>query len=134
VEHRIDRHTVGLGIAVTYPVEAFSTDEGQLVERCRAMVERAGRGESVATEVQELLRQHPRLNEWVAQVLEDPQHRPPHLQPDAVRSYRPMPGDADSVPARSFTCGLHNGFVWYQRSVANPVPPCPFCGSILVAT
>lgn len=134
MEQTIDPQTLGLAIAVAYPTEAFSGGERQVVELAGVIVERAGRGEHVAAEVEALLGQHPHLNEWVTQVLEDPQHRPPHLQPDVVRSpYEPMPGEPGPVRSKRFACPLGDGFVWHQRSVADPIPPCPLCGSALVA-
>lgn len=135
MDQTVDPKTLGLAIAVSYPTEAFTTEERQLAEQAAAIVRRAGGGEDVARAVGALLRQHPRLNEWVAQVLEDPQHRPPHLQPDAVRSsYTPPPGTAGPVPATRFTCPRRDGYAWHQRSVADPVPPCPLCGTALVAS
>jgi hypothetical protein len=134
MEKRMDSRTLGLGIAITYPTDAFSGDEGELMARCRALFERAGKGEPIATEVAELLRRNPRLNEWVAQVLEDPEHRPPHMQPDAVRSYPLVAGDPAPVPSQAFSCPVDADFVWHQRSVADRVPLCPFCCSSLVAT
>ena len=134
MKQRMDSRTLGLGIALTYPTDAFYDDEGELVAQCQALLERAGRGEQMATEVAELLRRHPHLNEWIAQVLEDPEHRPPHLQPDAVRSIPLVAGDPAPVPSQAFSCPVDAAFVWYQRSVADRVPLCPFCRSRLVAT
>jgi len=125
----MDRRTLGLAIALTYPERAFAGESPLIVEQSRHLVERAGRQEAVGSEVAQLLSRSPRLNEWVEQLLEDGDLVPPHLQSDQVRSYAGLTGMASSKPPR-YHCPEHD-VVWYRMSVADTVPPCSSCEKIL---
>lgn len=85
----MDRRTLGLAIALTYPERAFAGESPLIVEHSRHLVERAGRQEAVGPEVAILLSRSPRLNEWVEQLLEDGDLVPPHLQRDEVPALTP---------------------------------------------
>ena len=79
----------------------------------------------------ELLSRHARLNEWIEQLLEDSDLIPPQLQRDEVRSYAPLPGQQNPIGAPKYFCPSGDDFAWYRMSVADTVPPCPFCGKAL---
>jgi hypothetical protein len=122
----------GLALALTYREEAFPQQDPSLVALAARLISRAGQGEDISTEVNRLLEEHDFLNEWIAQVDEDPEGRPPHLQPDVVRSYKPIVA-AGVVTAKKFVCPLAHGFTWYRRSLADEIPLCPFDNSVLVS-
>jgi hypothetical protein len=69
---------------------------------------------------------------WAAKTLEDELHRPPHLQPVRELGFEHLPGK-ESPTATDKYCCPERDFVWWRRSVAKPVPPCPYDGSTLVA-
>lgn len=126
-----DSKIMGLALAVSYPDEAFAHADPDLQARCASLIRRAGSGEDVALEVSVLLEEDPVLNEWVEIVQEDPQGRPPHLQPDYVRSYSPM-RNPEPMPSTRFLCP-RDGLRWFRRTVAEQPPPCPLCASELQA-
>jgi hypothetical protein len=127
----MDRKILGLGIALAYPQYAFAAEAPLVIAQGRNLVERAGRGELVEAEVTGLLSCHPRLNEWIAQLLEDRDLLPPHLQRDEVRSFDPLPGPVSPVGASRYVCPSGDGFTWHKMSVAETVPSCPFCSQTL---
>jgi hypothetical protein len=128
----MDRKVLGLAMALAYPKYAFIGESDEVIARSRALVTRAGRGEAVTAELTELLSRHPRLDDWVDDLLEDPGLVPRDLQPRRPRSYRPLPGDMSVIAAPRYTCPSGDGFTWYQISAADPVPPCMLCGRPLV--
>ena len=127
----MDRRTLALGIALAYPEYAFTAENPVVIEQSRNLIERARHGEAVSADVRDLLGQHPHLNEWVEQLLEDDELVPPHLQPDTVRSYQPVPGPGGPIQAPKYECPNGHGYTWYQSSVGKPVPPCAICQTAL---
>ena len=79
--------------------------------------------------MRDLLRRHPGLNDWIEQLLEDDELVPPHLQPDVVRSYRPVPDSRGPISATKYVCPTGDGFTWYRSPTARPMACCPICGS-----
>src|ERR1022692_1031579 len=90
---------------------------------------RTGTGDIVTADVRDLLRRHPGLNDWIEQLLEDDELVPPHLQPDVVRSYRPVPDSRGPISATKYVCPTGDGFTWYRSPTARPMACCPICGS-----
>lgn len=127
----MDKKVLGLSIALAYPDEAFKGMSASVVEQGAALARRAGRGEPVAADVADFLRSQPRVNEWVAQLLEDRSLRPPHLRPRAVRSYEGLPGDHGPVSAPRYVCA-NDDFTWYQAFEFDAVPECTQCGEKLI--
>ena len=124
-----DEQLLGLAVAVMYPGEAFTAEPVALAD-AQALVAAAGQGEDVSERVVALLGRAPLLAEWIAQLDEDDEGRPPHLQPDLVRDYRPAPGDG-APPLWRYTCP-RDGIRWYRANVSEPVPSCSVCGQSLV--
>lgn len=129
----MDQKTVALGIALGYPEHAFEGLDSSVYARAEELVRRTGLGEQVTAQVAAFLKGEEELGEWVAELLEDPELRPPHLRPRAVMSYSRLASPRTSVSARRYECADHNKFVWYQPSIGTPVPACKFCGKELVA-
>ncbi len=127
----MDKKVLGLSIALSYPGEAFKNMPPSVVEQSADLVRRASRGEQVAADVTEFLRSQPRINEWVAQLLEDRSLRPPHLRPDSVRSYEALAGDHGRVSAPRYVCAK-DGVAWYQAFEFEAVPECRLCGKKLI--
>lgn len=121
---------LGLSIALSYPDEAFKGVSASVIERGATLVRRAGQGESVAVDVDEFLRCQPRVNEWIAQLLEDHSLRPPHLRPRAVRSYQKLTGENSVVSAPRYKCP-NDRFTWYRAFEFDRVPHCELCGNEL---
>lgn len=119
--------TRGLGIALTYPEHALTAEPPAITAKIRDIAERAGRGEEVDAEAAQILRESPQLNEWVAQLLEDYDLKPPHLQANTVRSIEPLPGEPGPIGADRYECRNCGGTVFYQMFVAEAVPLCSFC-------
>lgn len=119
--------TRGLGIALAYPEYALATEPPAITLKIRDLAERAGRGEEVDAEAAQILRESPGLNEWVAQLLEDYELKPPHLQANTVRSVEPLPGEHGPIFADRYECRNCGGTVFYRAFVAEAVPPCSFC-------
>lgn len=128
----MDRKTLALGIALAYPEQAFEGLDSSVYARAEELVRRAGLGEPVTAKVAAFLEVEEELGEWVAELLEDLDLRPPHLRPRAVMSYSRLAGDRDPVSARRYTC-VNQDYTWYQASVSVRVPACKFCGEELVA-
>ena len=79
------------------------------------------------------LKDEEEVGEWIAQLLEDPDLRPPHLRPRAVMSYSKLTaGEHDRISARRYTCVTGDDYTWYQASIGVRVPACKFCGKELV--
>lgn len=63
---------------------------------------------------------------------------PPDLQPaselgyEGSFGYQVLPGTASPTAADKYCCP-EGDFVWWRRSVANPIPACPTHGITLVA-
>jgi hypothetical protein len=74
-----------------------------------------------------LLKSDDVIEEWVAEVLDDPLHRPPDYQPVRTRDYASPLGLAGPVHAGKYACA-HGDFVWYRPTVGTPVSPCPSHG------
>jgi hypothetical protein len=87
-------------------------------------------GQDVASQLRLLLDSNEATAEWVAEVLEDPLHRPPDLQPLITRGYAPLPRSGGPVHAGKYSCP-DGDYVWYRRSVGVPVPRCPTHGHVL---
>ena len=83
----IDRKTLALGIALGYPEQAFDGLGSSAYARAEELVRRVGLGEPVTGQVTAFLQEEEELGEWIAELLEDPDLRPPHLRPRAVMSY-----------------------------------------------
>ena len=88
----MDSKTVGLAIALTYPGYAFSGAPPQLIEEAEALVAGARRDQPYDPEVRAFLRQHQKLNEWIEQLLEDPDLVPPELRAHAGVGFRNVAG------------------------------------------
>ena len=129
----MDRKTVALGIALGYPEQALEGLDSSVCERAEDLVQRAGLGEPVTAEVAAFLMDEEELGEWIAELLEDPELRPPHLRPRAVMSYSRLAGECDPVSARRYICESHPEYTWYQASSGVPIPACMICGTKLVA-
>jgi hypothetical protein len=127
----MDRKTLGLGIALGYPEEAFKGLPTSVLERSADLVRRVGSGEEMAAEVAEFLRSQPRVNEWVEKLLEDRGLLPPHLRPRKVRSYKRLLGD-QTVSAIRYMCVNGDDYTWYQAFASDIVPDCRFCGKRLI--
>jgi hypothetical protein len=127
----MDRKILGLAIALAYPKYAFSGVGDEVIARSRALVSRAVNGEAVTSEVTDLLSRHPRLDDWVDDLLEDPALVPSDLQPRRLRSYSPLPGDMNVIGALRYICSSGDGFTWYQISASDDVPVCTLCGRLL---
>ena len=87
-------------------------------------------GQEVTSRLRLLLDSNEAIAEWVAEVLEDPLHRPPDLQPLITRGYGPLPGSGGTLHAGKYGCPKGD-YVWYRRSVGVPVPRCPTPGHVL---
>jgi hypothetical protein len=125
----MDRKILGLAMALAYPKYAFVGEDDGVVAHSRTLVFRARSGEAVAPEVADLLKSHPKLDDWVDDLLEDPALIPPELQPRRRRSYQPLPGDTNVIGAPRYVCPSHDDdFTWYQISAADAVPACTLCG------
>jgi hypothetical protein len=94
-------------------------------QRVRSLLERGAAGEDVDDDLAEVLTRSPEVQAWVASVLEDPEHRPPHLQAVTERSYQGPPGKAAPVAAQRYACPVDGDYVWYRPFVGVPVPACP---------
>jgi hypothetical protein len=127
----MDGRTLGLSIALAYPEYAFAAEDPAVIEQSRSLIDRAGNDEDTSAEVADLLGRHPHLNEWVEQLLEDDELLPPHLQPDTVRSFQPVPGPRGPIQAPKYECPVGDGYTWYQSSVGKAVPRCATCGRSL---
>lgn len=129
----IDRKTLALGIALGYPEQAFDGLGSSAYARAEELVRRVGLGEPVTGQVTAFLQDEEELGEWIAELLEDPDLRPPHLRPRAVMSYSRLASEEPApVSARRYTC-VAGDYTWYQASIGVPVPACRFCGRELVA-
>lgn len=127
-----DRKTFALGIALGYPEQAFGGLDSSVYARAEELVRRAGLGEPVTAEVAAFLKVEEEVGEWIAQLLEDPDLRPPHLRPRAVMSYSKLAArEHDRISARRYTC-VTGDYTWYQASIGVPIPACRFCGNELV--
>lgn len=69
---------------------------------------------------------------WVEEVLDDPRLLPPDLRGPDVRTFEPVPGGGDPIPADRFTCPVNGDVVWYRPRVGTPVPVCGTHGRELV--
>ncbi len=123
----MDRKTMGLAIALAYPSYAFFGEPPFLIEEARELVTGAQLDKPANLEVRAFLRQHPGLNEWVEQLLEDPDLVPPEWREDGVRSFKPLTGNGKPITAPRYVCPIGEAYVWYQASVGEPVPSCPWC-------
>jgi hypothetical protein len=123
----MDRRTLAFSIALAYPEYAFAAEDPVVIGQSQNLIDRAGHDDDISADLRDLLRQHQHLNEWVEQLLEDDELVPPHLQPDTVRSFQPMPGPGGPIRAPKYQCPAGDGFTWYQSSVARPVPSCAIC-------
>lgn len=128
----MDRKTLGLGIALGYPEQAFEGLDASVYARAEELARRAGLGEPVMAEVAAFLKGEEELGEWVAELLEDPELRPPHLRPRAVMSYLRLAGRSTGVSASRYICVDHDKNAWYRPSIGIPIPACKFCGKQLV--
>ncbi|WP_406356317.1 hypothetical protein [Streptomyces sp. NBC_00658] len=125
----MDHKLMALGLALTYPDQAFDEAEPDAHDLTRTVVAAAAVGQDTSEPVGRLLTTHPYLNEWVHLVLEDVDMRPPHLRNAVTRGHEPLLGDADPIAER-YVCPV-DGFSWYRPSAARPVPSCPFGGHAL---
>jgi hypothetical protein len=125
----MDGEVRALALAVTYPDRSLEREPAALKAEIHALLTTAAAGEDMSGPVREILMAHPYLNEWVQQVLEDPLHRPPHLQPSLRRSSGGPPG-LPIAPADRFRCDVHD-FTWFRSSVTETVPNCPYGGESL---
>jgi hypothetical protein len=94
------------------------------------LLDDAQSGQDVTSQLRSLLDSNEDTAEWVAEVLEDPLHRPPDLQPFIKRGYTFLPGGVGPVHAGKYACPCGD-YVWYRPSVGVPVPPCPTPSHIL---
>jgi hypothetical protein len=134
----IDRKTVALGIALGYPEQAFEGLGSSAYARAEELIRRAGLREPITAKVAAFLQDEEELGEWIAELLEDPDLRPPHLRPRAVMSYSMLASEEPApVSARRYTCVADDcpadDYTWYQASIGVPIPACRFCGGELVA-
>ncbi|MFE0515507.1 hypothetical protein [Streptomyces sp. NPDC058964] len=105
-------------------------DAAGLDAQLAALLARSVTGEEVAGEVAELLMSRSELHSWAAQVLEDPQHRPPEVQRAGERTGGRPAGDGEVVDAEPYHC-REGDFVWWRLEVGEPVPRCPTPGHSL---
>lgn len=124
----LDQQAIGLSIALTYPKCAFADEDPHVAEVARILVERARRGDPVGGEIKAMLARHPYLNEWIAQLLEDPGLLPPHLQQRKVREYEPLGIPRSPVMSPKYTCATEGcAGVWYMTSAGERIPCCRIC-------
>jgi hypothetical protein len=96
-------------------------------EEIAALLDAASTGEDVTGSLRSLLGSHEATDDWVAEVVEDPLHRPPDYQPVGTRGFDLLPGLVGPVAAGKYACP-HGDFIWYRPSVGVRVPPCPSHG------
>ncbi|MEY9842797.1 hypothetical protein [Streptacidiphilus sp. EB103A] len=95
-------------------------------------------GESLALEpseaarhLSELLSSEAKLLNWAAELVADPELRPPDVA-RSVKAYQPLPGTQPPVAAKRYICPVGADRVWYRRSAGQAVPHCPEHGVELV--
>ncbi len=129
----MDDRVLGLGIALGYPEEAFRYLPVSVLEEAKELVRRAGAGEPVDAELAAFLDEQLELSEWIEQLMEDPDLRPPHLKGAGDRAYSQLGSRRPSpVSATRYVCVKNVKHTWYRPSVGFRVPACMICGGELV--
>jgi hypothetical protein len=98
-------------------------------ERIAGLLAAARSGTNVDEELAAVLQQSDAVHTWVAQVLQDDLHRPPHLQTRGELGFEPLPGNAGPVQAAKYCCP-EGDYVWWRRSAGQAVPSCPTHGAL----
>ena len=130
----MDSSILGLSIALGYPEQAFGDLPATVFARAEELVSRARSGEPVAGEAAHFLSSQPEVREWVAQLLEDRDLCPPHLQtrgPGSGTRYARLDVQRTPVSAPKYTCP-NGDYVWYLGFAGDPIPNCRNCGKELV--
>jgi hypothetical protein len=70
----------------------------------------------------EALARHPATHGWAATFLEH--GTPPDLSRVAEKGYQAPPGTGSTTTIPRFACP-QGDYVWYRRSVGEPIPACP---------
>jgi hypothetical protein len=100
--------------------EAWPVVDGALV----VLITRADNSEPVADQILELLAEREPTRLWAHNFLGA------ELLSEATRTYKPVPGHGEPIPARRYLCP-RGDYEWYRRSAAQPVPVCPHDGTAL---
>ncbi|MFB7949288.1 hypothetical protein ACFC6L_30730 [Kitasatospora phosalacinea] len=85
-----------------------------------------------APRLAELLGSEVELLDWTAELIADPELRPPDVA-RSVKAYQSLPGAQSPVAAERYVCPAGTDRVWYRRSAGQPVPRCSVHGVELVA-
>jgi len=108
-----------------YLQELVGDEAAKVDGRLSTLLKEAAAGAAVEESISDLLYSFAATRDWTAQVLGDEQLRPPELQHVVERSYSPLPGEGEPIPAQKFVCPLDANYVWWRRSVGTAVPKCP---------
>jgi hypothetical protein len=113
-----------------YLDELLGDDAAPFDDQVAALLAAAHTGADVTGPLQILLGSREATVEWVEEVLDDPQCRPPDFQPTDTRSYESPTGLVGLVIAGKYACP-YGDFVWYRPAVDVPVLPCRTHGPVL---
>jgi hypothetical protein len=94
------------------------TDAEAIDQQLAELLAQANAEQSVDNQILELLAKQDATREWALQFLKDKQ------QPEALRSFSPLPGQPSIVSAAKFVCP-QGDFTWYRPRVGVEPPLCP---------
>lgn len=107
-------------------LQSLLGDKAAAVDReLSTLLEASATGTAVDEQIAEILHRSPATADWAAQMLADAHLRPPELQRVVERSIVPLPGQGEPVGAERYICPVDRNYVWWRRSVGQPIPTCP---------
>ncbi len=103
---------------------ALLGSEAAAVDRQLAdLLAQAKVGQSVSTEILELLQNNPSIHNWAAEFLA------PH---QISKGFEPLAGRSGDVSAAKYVCPAGD-YVWYRRTTGEQMPSCPTHGALVRA-
>ncbi|MBD2060476.1 hypothetical protein H6F88_31530 [Oculatella sp. FACHB-28] len=99
----------------------LGSDATQVDQQLADLLAQAQAGESVDTQILELLKSNPNTFQWIKEFLSSAQ---------VSRGFERLPGGSGAVPAQKYVCP-QGDYVWYRRSVGISVPTCPTHGELI---
>jgi hypothetical protein len=90
-----------------------------------ALLEKAGQGEPVASDILELLAGNDATRAWLAR------HLLTRSPAEWAKSYLPAPGGGEPLPTPRYRCPKGD-YIWFRHTLGRDIPKCPTHKLVLV--
>ena len=91
----------------------------QIDEKLAELLDKSQTGQKVDNRILKLVANQEATRTWMAAFLEH------NVPPEVARFYSPLPGQVSTVSGVARYVCPQGDYVWYRRSVGEPIPLCP---------